>query len=198
MPSRKIFNFTYVLYEENNPLSQLLAIATLSPMLVAFGLGAAFVVTRRVAWAWALAGALAVDVICRILKDVINQPRPESSYREGPGMPSEHAAFSTFLAVHLSLWLWSRTCCRVPLKIVGWAALNGWAAVVVFSRYHLGVHSVAQLAVGAVIGIVAGMLSFTLEGYLGDPWLAKVQRSLDRAWNYLEIEFEDYGESHTD
>lgn len=32
-------------------------------------------------------------------EDVLRHPRPAGSYRKGPGMPSEHAAFATFCAV---------------------------------------------------------------------------------------------------
>lgn len=91
----KAFKLTHVLYEENDPWGEAVAFLTVSPVLIAFSLGAAFLLTRQVAWAWSLLGALAVDAACSVLKRIIQEPRPLGSYREGPGMPSEHAAFSS-------------------------------------------------------------------------------------------------------
>eukprot|EP00933_Yihiella_yeosuensis_P071337 TRINITY_DN7953_c0_g1_i1.p1 TRINITY_DN7953_c0_g1~~TRINITY_DN7953_c0_g1_i1.p1 ORF type:complete len:202 (-),score=22.51 TRINITY_DN7953_c0_g1_i1:187-792(-) len=192
VPARKVFNFTYVLYEEGNKISKLLAAVTLTPVLVAFGLGTAFVVTRRIAWAWTLAGVLFVDLFCRILKAVIDQPRPAGSYREGPGMPSEHAAFSMFLAVHCSMWVICRFKCHVLIKAVACLSIFCWAAAVTFSRHHLGVHSIAQLGVGTSIGVFSGFLSFSLEQRLEAPSLVKVQKWIDEFWTSLSIEVRDY------
>eukprot|EP00930_Biecheleria_cincta_P039383 TRINITY_DN27083_c0_g1_i1.p1 TRINITY_DN27083_c0_g1~~TRINITY_DN27083_c0_g1_i1.p1 ORF type:complete len:199 (-),score=38.55 TRINITY_DN27083_c0_g1_i1:18-614(-) len=196
MPDRKVFNFTYVAYEEGDRLGKIMAVATLSPMLVAFGLGSDFVVTRRIAWAWALLGAIVVDAGCIVLKEIINQARPAGSYRSGPGMPSEHAAFSVFLAVHLSLWLLSRTRCALSFKAVASAAMTGWALVVTLSRHHLGVHSLAQVLAGMFLGAVAGLLWFLAEGVLEVHVLAKLQRLLDKMWKAMAISFDDYSAGH--
>ena len=91
----KAFKLTHVLYEAEDPWGEVFAFLTVSPVLIAFSLGVCFLITRQVAWAWSLLGALQVDVACSVLKKIIQEPRPLGSYREGPGMPSEHAAFSS-------------------------------------------------------------------------------------------------------
>eukprot|EP00747_Dinoflagellata_sp_TGD_P168439 gnl/TRDRNA2_/TRDRNA2_194819_c0_seq1.p1 gnl/TRDRNA2_/TRDRNA2_194819_c0~~gnl/TRDRNA2_/TRDRNA2_194819_c0_seq1.p1 ORF type:complete len:202 (+),score=48.91 gnl/TRDRNA2_/TRDRNA2_194819_c0_seq1:134-739(+) len=194
--SRKVLGLTYVLYEKGNIVSQALAIASLTPLFAGFGLISAFVVTRRVFWAWAFITAALVDIFCQLLKEGIGQPRPEGSYRPGAGMPSEHAAFSTFLAVHLSLRIASGLRCALLLKAFAWLALFSWAGVVAVSRHHLGVHTAAQLMAGALIGAVLGAASAALEVRLRKP-LARLQRLIDAIWSWLDIQAVDV-EDHKD
>merc|ERR1712216_721529 len=142
----KVLDITYVVYKEGSVVSQAL-FATLTPIFAKFCIVGAFAVTRRIEWIWTLAGALFVDVACLLLKDIINQPRPLGSYKDGPGMPSEHAAVAAFYATHLSLHLARRVHGAQLLKAVLWVTLAAWVAIVAASRQHLRAHSAAQLAV---------------------------------------------------
>mmetsp|Transcript_16930 Transcript_16930/g.22794 ORF Transcript_16930/g.22794 Transcript_16930/m.22794 type:complete len:198 (-) Transcript_16930:91-684(-) len=193
MAVRKPLGLTFVLYEDGNLLSKILALATLTPIFAGVALLGALVTTRRLAWAWALLGAVLVDVACAALKELIQQPRPTGSYREGPGMPSEHAAFSTFLAVHLSLWVWARVRCPWALKALMYLALVAWTCLVVVSRHHLGVHSSAQLAVGSAIGAAAGAAWFGVEWQCRGLF-SQLQRRVDDVWAWLDVQCEGYGE----
>lgn len=192
MSNLKAFKLTYALYREEDPLGEFMAFMTISPVLVAFGLGVAFLVTRQLPWAWSLLGALLTDVLCSVLKKVINQPRPVGSYREGPGMPSEHAAFSIFLAMHLSLWLFFQLSCSKVLKVGGFLVFTCWSLMVSASRHHLGVHSPMQILCGAFLGAVFGILWYTLE--MG--WMKKVlemlQGKITKLWLMLHVRCEGY------
>mmetsp|Transcript_104922 Transcript_104922/g.266469 ORF Transcript_104922/g.266469 Transcript_104922/m.266469 type:complete len:110 (-) Transcript_104922:36-365(-) len=54
-----------------------------------------------------------------------------------------------------------------------------------------GVHTAAQLVVGALIGVGSGAAWFGLEAALRGPVLAPLQRRLDRVWAWLDIRFDD-------
>mmetsp|Transcript_36144 Transcript_36144/g.83295 ORF Transcript_36144/g.83295 Transcript_36144/m.83295 type:complete len:199 (+) Transcript_36144:51-647(+) len=198
MPAWKPFKFTYVLYREDDPLGKYMAAITLSPMLIAFGLGSAFLVTRQLPWMWSLLGILMMDGICLVLKELINQPRPEGSYRDGPGMPSEHAAFAAFVVVHLSLWVCCRTRCAAILKALSILAMATWALLVAFSRHHFGVHSALQILTGVGLGCTGGCVWFAMELYLVAEVLCRAQNGLDKLWEHLNIRCEGYSKSHGD
>lgn len=189
--SRKILHLTYVEYEAGSFVGQFLALVTLTPIFALFCLASAFLVTRKLTWAWTLVGALLVDFSCAVMKQVINQPRPQGSYRAGPGMPSEHAAFATFCAVYLCWALARRVRCARLLKAIVFAALVVWAFLVIISRHHLGVHSAAQLLAGAGIGTAAGAGWILLESVLWRQ-LGQAQRLIDWLWAQLGLQYEDY------
>lgn len=199
MSRLKPFKLTHVLFEEEDPLGELMAFMTISPVLVAFGLGVAFLVTRQLPWAWSLLGALVVDGLCSLLKKVIDQPRPPGSYRDGPGMPSEHAAFSFFLATHLSLWVCFQlkaTRCgnfgNFALKALAILAFLAWSSIVSISRYHLGVHSTAQILCGAVLGGLFALLWYMLEMQLMKKLLESLQGGIIKLWSTLGVTCDGY------
>lgn len=192
---RKPFSLTYVEYEDGNAASFALAIFSLTPIFSVVALVSAFTVTRRLHWMWATAGFFLVDLLCRVLKHVINQPRPEGSYRDGPGMPSEHAATSAFLAVDLSLHILARFQCSLKMKVALWVTLMLWVVLVCASRFHNGVHSLSQVIVGSVIGFLAGVLSAELRTALS-PRMKKVQDRIEKLWLWLGGD--DAGRGHKD
>lgn len=197
MSHLKPFKLTHVLFEKEDPLGEIMAFLTISPVLVAFGLGVAFLVTQQLPWAFSLLGALVIDGLCSVLKKVINEPRPPGSYREGPGMPSEHAAFSVFLAVHWSLWVSFQLKCSKALKILALLLFVSWSSLVAISRYHLGVHSHVQILCGAVLGGAFGVFWYLLEMQL-KRILQKLQRRILYFWTALNITCEGYLEKSKD
>jgi membrane-associated phospholipid phosphatase len=94
-------------------------------------------------------GSIAAVYFTAYLKKVINQGRPDGSPFTDPGMPSSHSLVSFFLAIS-----WSRT----VLVAVGGSdwLLMAVALVVAGLRVICGYHSVAQIAVGAVLGTLLG------------------------------------------
>lgn len=114
-------------------------------------------------------------------------------------MPSEHAAFCAFLVAHLSLWVCLRARCLLPLKALAVVLMAAWALLVAYSRHHLGVHSVAQIIAGLLLGCSGGCVWFVVERWpptaSGLEW---AQRGLDNIWKSLGISFECYNREHTD
>jgi dolichyldiphosphatase len=99
------------------------------------------------------------------LKRIVDQPRPPTSDRSGPGMPSDHAQLSFFLAVYTALWLASGRVTILSPSLDGprrlrnsrlLTAVQGigivLAALVAWSRVRLGYHTTAQVCAGALVG----------------------------------------------
>eukprot|EP00929_Paragymnodinium_shiwhaense_P016090 TRINITY_DN124266_c0_g1_i1.p1 TRINITY_DN124266_c0_g1~~TRINITY_DN124266_c0_g1_i1.p1 ORF type:complete len:245 (-),score=40.94 TRINITY_DN124266_c0_g1_i1:195-839(-) len=189
----KTLSLTHVIYEDGNLLSKALAIVTLTPVFAPLCLVAAFVATRRLEWLSICTGALAIDLVCLVLKEIIAQPRPPGSYRPGFGMPSEHAAFAVFCSLHLSLCISQRLSCPALMKAVAWALLALWSVLVLLSRAHAGVHSVSQLLVGAAIGGLGGVVWFYTEALAASP-LRRLQGCLDALWAGLEVKYAVYSD----
>lgn len=103
-----------------------------------------------------LGGIAVLAIILITLKFLIRRPRPESGwgriYRntDPHSFPSGHAARSFFIAMLATGF--------GP----GWLAaiLWVWAPLVALARTALGVHYVSDIAAGALLGILIGLIGF--------------------------------------
>mmetsp|Transcript_126267 Transcript_126267/g.404169 ORF Transcript_126267/g.404169 Transcript_126267/m.404169 type:complete len:194 (+) Transcript_126267:61-642(+) len=176
-----------------------LAATSVPAGLALFGV---FLWTRRVCWAWTIAGALILDVLCLAVKDVIREPRPspEAAYvlpSEGPyGMPSEHAAFAVFVLVQFVLRMTQRSEYSLRFKVICSGAIAVWASAMIASRLNTGAHSAAQLFAGGASGLMAGGAWFYLEVRLEGP-LQKVQGFIDSSCMCFNVLYGD-GKVHDD
>lgn len=114
-------------------------------------------------WFWVVTGALANAVLVKVLKRVINLPRPDTATTTSttekldPGMPSSHAHMLSYFAT-LAL------CAGEPVVGCGLAAL---ATAVCCERVRRGVHTPNQCAVGLVTGCLGALAwSSSLTGEL--------------------------------
>jgi dolichyldiphosphatase len=100
-----------------------------------------------------------------VLKHVINQGRPPGSPLSDPGMPSSHSLASFFLAI---TWM----------SVVGQRLLFlGLATLVATLRIVCGFHTLAQIAVGAILGSIFGLVWIVLGHGLqqfGNPEILRV------------------------
>lgn len=98
-------------------------------------------------------------LISTILKFWIDRPRPFITYDfieklsvgGSPSFPSGHTTDAFALAIVLA-FMFRKWWVIVPLFL--------WAALVGYSRMHLGVHYPSDVGAGMVIGLLAGGLSF--------------------------------------
>lgn len=118
-----------------------------------------------------LTGQFVSIAINKMLKKLINQPRPDGAYMSGPGMPSAHSQFMGFFATYLVIYTSKRLNTRRRLE----HGLTILCAIIVavltcYSRIHLNYHSVDQVAVGVVFGVITGVLWYALVASMS-PWL---------------------------
>lgn len=176
------FSLTFVTYSADDQIvGQIAALFSLLPIFAIVAYVTLIVARRELLAASTLFGQLLNLILNFVLKRAINLPRPPGSDHTGPGMPSDHAQFSFFLAVFVCWWLSSgqvklstssspmspsatlaekiRTVLRLGMLLL--AVLVGW------SRVYLGYHTVLQVVVGALIGAMTGSMWWMLtELYL--------------------------------
>ncbi|KAH9258117.1 hypothetical protein BASA81_003680 [Batrachochytrium salamandrivorans] len=107
-------------------------------------------------WFWVVTGALANAVLVKVLKRIINLPRPAAAAatttttaeKLDPGMPSSHA--------HMLSYFTTLAFCAGKANVgCGLAAL---AIAVCCERVHRGVHTPNQCAVGLVTGCLGALV----------------------------------------
>ena len=117
-----------------------------------------------VAAMWALLGALLNAIVCKVTKKLLNQPRPGTAEKVDPGMPSSHACSLMFLSVYAACLFWTHGETNVYAAAVGVsgtiaaAAMLSLGALLSSLRYMFGHHTIAQVAVGAALGITDSFL----------------------------------------
>ena len=114
-------------------------------------------------------GSIASVYLADVLKGWINQGRPDGAPIVDPGMPSSHALVSFFSA---AAWAGVLGTAVTPHRL-GQALLLAAATAVAVLRVVCGYHTVAQIAVGGVLGSVLGQLWAVLgeELYATNPML---------------------------
>ena len=179
----KSFNFTHVVYDADDPLALPMVLLSLAPQIIIVVTLTILVTHRSLHAALLMAFLVLNDVLSRVLKDVIQQPRPANGpHANSPGdwgMPSSHCQFMCFLCVYGALLLVSQ---RHPRRIAGSLALAALAAGVAVSRVHLLYHTVEQVlvggAIGGLIGVPAALAAVAVHTRLG-PRLQPLFRVLD-------------------
>jgi dolichyldiphosphatase len=139
-------------------------IGSTSKFLVS-GLAAVILLTSKGKASWIptyyIFGAILSGIFSKFLKITIKEPRPEGSSRGGYGMPSSHTqSFFFFLtAVGLNIQ-------RLLPQLYGSilvATMGAYAIAASCWRVHTKIHSLAQILVGAALGISSGILACRFE-----------------------------------
>ena len=89
----------------------------------------------------------------RQLKKWLAQPRPAGSQSKSNGMPSYHAQAAFFVLTVLPSFR-NTFLCQANAQIVTFL-LASWVAL---TRIHLGQHTSIQVAVGALVGVLLGLV----------------------------------------
>jgi dolichyldiphosphatase len=111
-------------------------------------------------------GGFLCGILAKTLKRLIRQPRPTKIKSRGYGMPSSHSQVASFFATYSNF---ESGFIKADWSIhVGLVVANAIALSVIWSRVRLGHHSLAQVSVGTVIGMLFGYFWNRLwhSGYL--------------------------------
>ena len=128
-----------------------------------------------------------LNAVCsKVLKEILAQPRPRDTCSilgtcDSHGMPSTHSQFMMFCASYaLCHYLYNRRVVRSmkrkkktfeemrvisTITVVEHTILWILALSVCIARVHLGYHSVSQVVVGGILGIVCGYLWYLYVHY---------------------------------
>lgn len=138
---------------------------TISPLLrvlrytqgyvtVATTVGILFLHTRVQA-VFYVTGALATSVMAKTIKTWVHDPRPPgSAVTKSSGMPSTHSSTVTYMAAYILLYTLRRPTELNALEVCYSLFLAMFPPLVMWSRVALGVHTVKQVAVGGLLGLI--------------------------------------------
>lgn len=150
---------TFVSYQQGDIIGKVAALVTLSPIFAHVALGSWILARRELHAACLFAGSVLNTVLCITIKSQVQQPRPAGATLHDYGMPSNHAQTTTFLSLYCVCLLWHG--CTVRHAAFWKPALTIVAALlavaVAASRVYLGEHTLAQVAVGSLVGGVAAV-----------------------------------------
>lgn len=164
---RASLDLTHVIYDASSDTSFVLALLTLSPILLMPAYAALAVQTRELTIINMWAGQLLSEGLNLVLKHVFKQERPVDSHLHlnGYGFPSSHSQymgyFSAFLICHVYFRHRFASTGFIVLdqlfRIVVYLGLAAWCAVVAYSRLSLLYHTPHQVKWGLGIGMALGV-----------------------------------------
>ncbi|XP_055642935.1 dolichyldiphosphatase 1-like [Toxorhynchites rutilus septentrionalis] len=175
---------TLVEYPKGDLIGKLLAWMCLAPLGIGAGFVALILFRRDLHTIVFFIGTLLNECINALLKHCIKEPRPVSRSQiwNEYGMPSSHSQFMCFFAQYVLLFIFIRLhhmnnnnaraerLVRLFVLAVCWAA----TFLVCFGRIYLQYHSLQQVLVGALVGMIFGTLWFILIHYFLTPYFPMV------------------------
>ncbi|KZT21606.1 PAP2-domain-containing protein [Neolentinus lepideus HHB14362 ss-1] len=165
---------THVLYDPSSTTSFLLALLTLSPILLMASYAALSVYTRELVIIEMWAGQFICEGLNWALKRLVKQDRPEDTLGHGYGFPSSHSQnmgyFASFLMCHLYFRHRFATTGNKILdkawRLLLYIGLLVWSGIVAYSRYRLTYHTPHQIVWGLAIGIIYGVSFYTVTEFI--------------------------------
>lgn len=127
--------------------------------------------TWRHEWAFFLGVMLSGTLTGRLIKRLVDRPRPEETLRLveefSPSFPSGHAVFGAILFGMLGVWIWRGMAGRpVWLRSIGVLFSVILAVLVGGSRVWLGVHYPSDVGGGLVLGLIFVLVAWLTRGSL--------------------------------
>lgn len=104
--------------------------------------------------------------VAKLLKKILNEPRPSMTTRDDPGMPSSHATSLSFLSLAILFYIIRESSGAFWL---GSSAASVALAVIACSwRVKAGYHTVEQICAGWLVGAIdAAIWAFIVDSKLG-------------------------------
>jgi dolichyldiphosphatase len=150
---------TFVVFDKGDQLGYILGVFTLLPIFLIVSYVTLLVCRRDFATVFAFFGQIGCLAINKILKFLIDQPRPLHNEFLDSGMPSNHAQFMGFFCAYLACNLLLSESSRRFMPLERWlysllCAVGG--LIVCYSRIYLRYHTAGQVLVGLSVGIAVG------------------------------------------
>lgn len=170
----KPLTLTFVEYRSGDFIGFILAWFSMLPILLFISLVTLIVFRRDLTTIFCFIGFLFTEAINYILKNVIRQPRPMLDRHTSRGsfskygMPSDHSQISFYLAtfvILLVIFRYHLNSGRFSQFLVKAMLVSGsflCAGLVAFSRIYLEYHTIEQVVVGSIVGILLGIAWFFL------------------------------------
>eukprot|EP01103_Thecamoeba_quadrilineata_P007749 TRINITY_DN17583_c0_g1_i1.p1 TRINITY_DN17583_c0_g1~~TRINITY_DN17583_c0_g1_i1.p1 ORF type:complete len:197 (+),score=17.58 TRINITY_DN17583_c0_g1_i1:42-632(+) len=156
-----------------------LGLITHLPFVLVLGLISLIVINREVHWIFFFFGQILNLAFNSLLKNIIRQPRPTKSTSLDYGMPSSHSSYVFFFCAYLTCFVILKTKYTPTTRSFVIAVLAFIAIIVGYSRIHLAFHTLEQVIVGMILGIITGTSwYFFVQNYLlpvYSPWLQKTR-----------------------
>jgi membrane-associated phospholipid phosphatase len=157
----RLWEMFLVAYKVGDPVSLLMALVSMLPVLIAVGMAASFLTVPRRSVLAFMIGLLINEVLNSILKKHLNEPRPPRPYhnpmlKEGLGNPSSHAQFCAFLACWYAARLPSKDS-LVPCNFRRILMVSLLAAAICYSRVYNQHHTVGQVGLGIIVGMIVAL-----------------------------------------
>lgn len=178
-------DLTHVVYDDSHALGIVFALLTYTPFVIGIALFTLFLFTRDLECINQLCACVGSTAVNTVLKQLLRQPRPINSVKQGFGMPSDHSQFMAACLIYVTLWLtvsgrvsFTVTTAQTSASSAATAAASRSGKVqkaiiiallllnmcaVMYSRVFLGVHSVQQVLVGCCCGVVYGCCWYLLS-----------------------------------
>ncbi|KAG9313107.1 hypothetical protein JVU11DRAFT_6557 [Chiua virens] len=176
MTTRVPLELTYVLYDASSDTSLVLALLTLSPILLMPAYAVLAVQTRELTIINMWAGQFLSEVFNYILKHIIKEERPDGSslHLNGYGFPSSHSQymgyFGGFLVCHMYFRHQFASCGNALLdqvfRSIVYFGIVAWVVLVAYSRLNLLYHTPHQVIWGVGIGVSLGIVHYVLTELL--------------------------------
>ena len=105
-------------------------------------------------------GLIVSHLLAKVLKKIWKQPRPPGAFLTNHGMPSDHSMFMFFITTYVA-WVLAKTpFLRRSSFFLSVSSMFVVSSTVGYSRLYLGVHTLEQVLVGALLGVVVGSVWF--------------------------------------
>ncbi|CAO3598893.1 unnamed protein product [Absidia cylindrospora] len=144
-------------------LKGLLAILAQTRFIVSLATFVLILYTRLIQFMYFVVGACLTAILGKVLKRIFRQPRPQGS---GYGMPSTHSQVIMFFATYFLCVAYttmpSLVCC-----------VSFFALAVVWSRVQLKHHTLSQVTVGALLGILCAQLWYAAWSIILSPLIVE-------------------------
>merc|ERR1711988_1384268 len=182
---------TLVEYDSEDQFAKLLAYISLAPILIGVAHLAITYAFRDLNSAIFLAGQGFSLLVNKILKETIQQDRPDIikfaiKTRKTYGMPSDHVQYMSFFAIYFMLFTVKLRRCRdeifidSAIKFLEVFAALLLTVLVGISRVYLGYHTVNQVFVGGTVGTALALTWWGFSQWIFHSQAVKLRNCFPR------------------